>query len=97
MPRYFFHFTNGGQTFTDSTGVELPGIAAMRQHATEQIRQLRSVMPGVKFQNWLGWKIIAADIVGNTVYEIGFDFASLDDPEMRQRDFAQSLRLTRHE
>ena len=70
----------------------------MRQHATEQIRQLRSVTPGgVKLQNWLGWKIIAADNVGNTVYEIGFDFASLDDPEMRQRDFAQSLRLTRHE
>ena len=28
MPRYFFHFTNGRQTFTDSTGVELPGVAA---------------------------------------------------------------------
>jgi len=32
MPRYFFHFTDGREQFTDSTGVELSGIGAM-QHA----------------------------------------------------------------
>jgi hypothetical protein len=89
MPRYFFHFTNGRQNFPDSTGVELPGIAAMRQHATEQILQLRSVMPGVKLQNWLGWKITVVDNVGNTVYEVGFDSAAL---EMRPHNFARSPR-----
>ena len=86
MPRYFFHFTDGRQKFTDSTGVELPGIGAMRQHAAQQIRDLRGVLPGVKLQDWLGWKIIAVDSIGNTVYEIGFDFTPPDDPEMRQRE-----------
>jgi hypothetical protein len=89
MPRYFFHFTNGRQTFTDSAGVELPGVAAARQHATQQIHQLRKVMPGVKVQNWLGWKIVAVDKVGNTVYEIGFEFAP---PETRPNTFAQVTR-----
>ena len=73
MPRYFFHFTDGRQQFTNSTGVELPGIAAMQLHAAEKIRELREAMPGVKLQNWSNWKIIAADGVGNTLYEIGFD------------------------
>ena len=89
MPRYFFHFTNGRQTFTDSTGVELAGVAAARQHATQQIHQLRNVMPGVKLQNWLGWKIVAIDKVGNTVYEVGFDFAA---PVTRANTFAQATR-----
>jgi Domain of unknown function (DUF6894) len=86
MPRYFFHFTNGRQKFTDSAGVELPGIGATRQHAAQKIRELRDVMPGVKLQNWLDWKIIAVDSIGNTVHEIGFDFAPLDDPEVRRRE-----------
>jgi hypothetical protein len=77
MPRYFFHFTDDHQQFTDSTGVELPGIAGMRQHAAEKIRELREAMPGVKLQNWSNWKIIAADGVGNTLYEIGFDSTPL--------------------
>ena len=77
MPRYFFHFTDGRQQFSDSTGVELPGIPAMRQHATEKIRELREAMPGVKLQNWRDWKIIATDGVGNTLFEIGFDPTSL--------------------
>jgi hypothetical protein len=74
MPRYFFHFTDGRQKFTDTTGVVLPSIGAMRQHAAQQIHELCGVMPAETLQNWLGWKIIAVDSVGNTVYEIGFDF-----------------------
>ncbi|HXZ21272.1 MAG TPA: hypothetical protein VEH78_00740 [Pseudolabrys sp.] len=77
MPRYFFHFTDGRRKFTDSTGVELPGTAAVRQHAVEQIRELRGAMSEVKLQKWLGWKIIADDSAGNTVFEIDFDFTSL--------------------
>ena len=88
MPRYFFHFTNG-RMFTDLTGVELPGVAAARQHATQQIHQLCNVMPGVKLQNWLGWKIVAVDKVGNTVYEVDFDFAA---PVTRANTFAQATR-----
>jgi len=46
-------------------------------------------MPGVKLQNWLGWKIVAVDKVGNTVYEVGFDFAA---PVTRANTFAQATR-----
>ncbi|MGA8934126.1 MAG: hypothetical protein WB522_07650 [Pseudolabrys sp.] len=97
MPRYFFHFTDGRRTFTDVAGVELSGVAAMRQYAAEEIRRLRSAMPDVKVQNWLDWKIIAVDSVGNTVYEVGFDFTPLNSPELRQRNLAHSPRPTRHE
>jgi len=75
MPRYFFHFTDGRRTFTDAAGVELPGIAAMRQHAVAQIRELRAAMSEPKLQNWSSWKIIADDGTGDSVYEIGFDQA----------------------
>jgi hypothetical protein len=46
-------------------------------------------MPGVKVQNWRGWKIVAVDKVGNTIYEIGFDFAP---PETRPNSLAQLTR-----
>jgi hypothetical protein len=88
MPRYFFHFTDGRQQFTDSTGVELPSIEAMRQHAMQQIRELRDAIPSVKLQNWSHWKIVVVDNVGNTAYKIGFDFTLLDNPLMRQRNLA---------
>jgi len=90
MPRYFFQFTDGRQRFTDSTGVELPSILAVRQHAARQIRELRGLIPDVNLQNWLGWKIIAVDSIGNPVYEIGFDFTQLADPKMRQRNFVRN-------
>jgi len=73
MPRYFFHLTDGRRQFTDSAGVELPGIWAMRQHAAKQIRELRGAMPETNLQDWTGWKIIAADNIGNTLFEVGFD------------------------
>ncbi len=96
MPRYFFHFTDGRRTFTDVVGVELSGVAAMRQYAAEELRRLRSVMPDEKLQNWLGWKIIAVDSVGNTIYEVGFD-VTLNNPEVRQPNFAHSPRPARYE
>ena len=83
MSLYFFHFTDGHRQFTDSVGVDLTGIAAAKLHAAEKIRGLQDAMPGVKLQNWLGWKIIAVDTVGNTVYEIGFDPTRLRDAKMR--------------
>ena len=94
MPRYFFHFTDGRQQFTDSTGVELPGIAAMQQHAAEKIRELREAMPGVKLQNWSNWKIIAADGVGNTLYEIGFDPTPPSRTQLQVRASRADVRFT---
>lgn len=71
MPRYFFHLTDGTIEFTNSTGIELPGIASMRQHATEQIRKLSDAIPKHTIAIWSKWKIIAVDSAGNKVVEIG--------------------------
>jgi uncharacterized protein DUF6894 len=84
MPHYFFHFTDGHRQFTDSVGINLTGISAAQLYAAEKIRELQQAMPGVKLQNWLGWKIIAVDSIGNTVYEIGFDSPRLYGTKLRQ-------------
>jgi len=73
MARYFFHFSDGKRTFTDTTGVELPGIAAVRAHAGAQIREMHSAMSGQALVDWSGWKMAAVDVGGKTVFEIGFD------------------------
>ena len=83
MPRYFFHFTDGCRTFTDATGVELPGIGAMRQHAAKQVRELRAAMLEPKLRNWSSCKIIASDGTGNSVYEIGLDLHCQVGPKLR--------------
>jgi hypothetical protein len=72
MARYFFHFSDGRRTFTDSTGVELAGIASARQHAGEQVREMRSAMPE-RALDWSGWKMVVVDAGGKTVFELGFD------------------------
>jgi hypothetical protein len=71
--RYFYHFSDGKRTFTDSHGVELIGIAAIRANAVAQIRELRSLLSEHGIQDWAAWKIIVADAKGQTVFEIGFD------------------------
>jgi hypothetical protein len=44
MPRYYFHFSDGKRTFTDSIGVELTGIAAARSQVTAQIHEMRGAL-----------------------------------------------------
>jgi hypothetical protein len=73
MPRYFFHFSDGKRTFTDSIGVELTGIAAAHLQAAEQIRGMRSALTERALQDWSGWKMIGVDAEGKTVFEVGFD------------------------
>jgi Domain of unknown function (DUF6894) len=73
MPRYFFHFSDGKRTFTDSTGIEFTGIAAARAHATEQIREMKIALSERALQNWSGWKMIIVNADGKTIFEIGFD------------------------
>ena len=73
MPRYFFHFSDGKHTFTDSTGIELNGIAAARAHATNHIRDMRTAVPDGRLQDWSGWKMIVIDEKGKTIFKIGFD------------------------
>jgi hypothetical protein len=74
MARYFFHCTDGFRRFTDGTGTELQGVAAVRQHAANQVRELRdAMMSEMSIQDWSDWKVIAVDSAGKTVFEIGFD------------------------
>jgi hypothetical protein len=73
MPRYFFHFSDGNRTFTDSIGIELTGIAAARAQATAQIREIRGALSERNLQDWSGWKMTVVDAAGKTVFEVGFD------------------------
>ncbi len=73
MPRYFFYFSDGKRTFTDSTGIELTGTAAARAHATIQIREMRTSLQNARLQDWANWKMIVFDAKGKTVVEVGFD------------------------
>jgi hypothetical protein len=73
MPRYFFHFSDGKLTFTDSTGVEFAGAAAARAHTTRQIREIKGALCERQIMDWSGWKMIVANTDGKTIFEAGFD------------------------
>jgi hypothetical protein len=73
MPRYFFHFSDGKQTFTDRIGVELASLAHARNNAVAQVREMKSSLSERLIQEWSGWKMIVIDANGKTVLEIGFD------------------------
>jgi hypothetical protein len=73
MPRYYFHFSDGKRTFTDTTGAEFNGIADARSQATEQIRDMRATLPKGRLQDWAGWTMAVVDAKGKTLLEIGFD------------------------
>jgi hypothetical protein len=73
MPHYYFHFSDGKRTFTDSIGVELTGIAAARSQITAQIREMRGALFELTLQDWSGWTMTAVDATGKTLFEIGFD------------------------
>jgi hypothetical protein len=73
VPRYYFHFSDGKRTFTDSTAIEFTGAAAVRAHATLQIREIKDALSERQIMNWSGWKMIVANADGNTIFEVGFD------------------------
>ena len=73
MPRYFFHFSDGKRTFTDSVGIELPGIAAARSQVITQIREMRGILSERTLQDWSGWVMTIVDEKGKTRFKIGFD------------------------
>jgi hypothetical protein len=73
MPHFYFHFGDGKRTFTDSTGIELNGIAAARAYATNQIRDMRTSVLEGSLQDWSSWKMIVTDAKEMVVFEIGFD------------------------
>ena len=76
MPRYFFHFSDGKRTFTDNTGAELAGVGDARKLAILQVRELKGAISEQIVQNWLGWKLIVVNAMGEAVVEVGFDLIS---------------------
>lgn len=59
--------------FSDDTGQELGGLAAARQHAVAQVRELKAAMCEPHIQDLSGWSMTVADFNGKRVFEIGFD------------------------
>ena len=72
VPRYFFHFSDGKRRFSDTTGHALPGIAAARAQAINQVRDLKAAMCDPGIQDLSGWTMTVVDADGNTVFETGF-------------------------
>ena len=75
MPRYFFHFSDGKRQFTDDTGVELSGMAAVRAHANNHVRDLKAAMCDPYIQDLTGWTLTVADAGGKKVLELAFERA----------------------
>jgi len=73
VPRYFFHFSDGTRLFSDDVGQELHGLAAVRQYAVAQVRELKGAMCDPHIQDLSGWTMTVADLDGKSVFEIGFD------------------------
>ena len=73
MPHYYFYFSDGKRTFTDSIGVELTGIAAARSQVTAQIREMRGTLFEGTLQDWSEWTMTIVDAKGKKLFEIGYD------------------------
>ena len=73
MPRFYFHFSDGKQTFTDAIGLELAGFVDVRNRVITQIRDLKRSQSEHRIQDWSGWKVIVMDAMGKMVLEVGFD------------------------
>ncbi|MBI3703271.1 MAG: hypothetical protein HY244_05305 [Rhizobiales bacterium] len=73
MPRFYFHFSDGKRRFSDSTGIELSGMVAVRTQASKQVRELKAAMCHPGIQDLSGWSMIVVNANGKSVLEIGFD------------------------
>lgn len=69
MARYYFHLTDGQQTLSNHSGVDLPGDAAARENATQLARDLKNgaAMPD---WNWAGWFVAIVDEHGRTIEKV---------------------------
>jgi hypothetical protein len=73
VPRYYFHFSDGKRQFTDSSGVELSGIAAARANATKQVCEIKAAMCHPQIQDLSAWSMTVLDAKKNPVFTIAFD------------------------
>jgi hypothetical protein len=73
VPRFYFHFSDGKRQFTDSSGVELSGLAAARANATKQVRELKVALCHPLVQDLSAWSMTVLDANKKSVFKIGFD------------------------
>lgn len=73
MPRYYFHFSDGKRRFSDEAGRELSGMAAARDNAVKQVRDLKAAMCDPGIQDLSGWTMTVEDARKQVVFEVGFD------------------------
>lgn len=73
LPRYFFHFSDGKRQFSDSSGVELSGMAAARANATRQVRELKVAMCHPNVQDLSTWTMTVTDAKKRPIFKLPFD------------------------
>jgi uncharacterized protein DUF6894 len=69
---HVFYLSDGKHTFTDWTGIELAGLADVREHARVQVREIKGALSEQTLQSWSGWTTIVVNANGKPVFEIGF-------------------------
>jgi hypothetical protein len=72
VPRYYFHFSDGKRRFSDEAGRDLSGMAAARDHAVKQVRDLKAAMCDPGIQDLSGWTMTVEDAQAQVVFEVGF-------------------------
>jgi hypothetical protein len=73
VPLFYFHFSDGKRRFSDDTGRDLSGMAAARDHAVKQVRDLKAAMCDPGIQDVSGWTMTVEDTQERIVFELGFD------------------------
>jgi hypothetical protein len=73
MPRYYFNFSDGTRTFTDTVGMELISFADVRTRVTSHIRDLKGALSEHRIQDWAKWSLIVTDENQITILAVGFD------------------------
>lgn len=74
MPKFYFHFSDGQRTFSDTLGVDLTGLAALRREAVRQIRDMKATqLESGAHGSWPDWTMTAVDARGTPVLHMGFD------------------------
>jgi uncharacterized protein DUF6894 len=69
MPRYYFHLTDGKETLSNQSSLDLAGNAAAREEAVVLARDLKRgrVLPG---RTWAGWLVTVTDQHGHQIESV---------------------------
>ena len=72
MPRFYFNLTNG-RPFSDTDGLELPDLAAVREEAIGFARDLIRMEP--ERRDWSSWAVRVTDCADKSVLDLLFSEA----------------------